>query len=158
MNHQVSWWIKGGSDLRTETGTDIINYDGDLSTNEAEQILEASLSDFSTTFANEHYLIECGVWDFGVCRVQTLEKANRIRDRVNLKEKEYWDGLWDKAKYMQKTGMPLSYLKREKICPDCGGEIWSGRTRAGHLYYHCDDCSALFANKGSGHYMKCREW
>lgn len=149
MKHEVSWWIKGGLDLRTETGMDFIEYDGELFTEEAEEILEESLGNFSTNFANEHYLIECGVWDFGVSSVGIVSMPKGVD----------WDKEWDNAKYMHTTGMSKNYLKREMICPDCGGELRKCfLTQPDHFVYLCIGCDIMLKDKRNKTSMKCREW
>lgn len=159
MDYEVSWWIKGGSDLRTETGIDIVNYDGELSPYEAEQMLEASLKDFSTTFANEHYLIECGVWDFGVSSILTLAEKAELETEKKSKEVD-WVKRWDeKAHYMHTTGMSKALLKREMICPDCGGELWkSHAVHPDHIVYQCHGCTIMLKDKRNKTSWKCREW
>jgi len=156
MQYEVNWFIQGGHDLRIENGKDILDYDGELTLEIADTLLEDSLDDFSTNFSNEHYLIECGVWNFGVNDVIALEEVEKLRLEEEAKEKAYWDSLWAQAKHMKRTGMPLSYYRREKICPDCGGEVFLFNVK--HAYYKCSECLTLFANKGDGHYFKCREW
>ncbi len=147
--HKVSWWIKGGFDLRTETGMDSIEYDGELFIEEAEEILEKSLGNFSTNFANEHYLIECGVYDFGVSDIDPQPKVG-----IN------WGKEWDtRAKYMHTTGMSKSYLRREMICPDCGSRLSKHICpRPGHFVYLCRNCSAMLKDKGNKTSWNCREW
>lgn len=157
-NFEVSWWIKGGADLRTVEGKDIITHEGELTKSSANQILEDSLEGTYLSFSEEHYMIECGVWDFGVSQVVSLGELQKIIDTEKQREEEYWKSLWDRAKYMQTTGMPLSYLKREKICPDCGGEIMVLNDIMHHQYYRCYECDAMFADKGAGQWFKCREW
>ena len=157
MLHDVSWWIKGGADLRTETGNDSIEYMGELSVEMAEEILTESLKDFSTAFANEHYLIECGVWDFGVSGVNVQPVVGRKID---------WVAEWSDAKYMHETGMSKTYLKREMICPDCGGELWKNYAiHPDHFVYQCqgtrgrfNGCSIMLKDKRNKTSWKCREW
>ncbi len=165
MRHEVSWWIQGGSYLRTEVGTDLVEFDGELSVEEAEEILEASLKDFSTTFANEHYLIECGVWDFGVTGVDldervVIEQPKPQKPKVTIHREVDWVKEWDrKAHYMHKTGMSKSYLKREMICPDCGGELWKSQAvHPDHIIYHCYGCTIMLKDKRNKTSWKCREW
>lgn len=164
VGYEVSWWIKGGADLRTETGTDVINYDGELSIFEAEQILEASLKDFSTTFADEHYLIECGVWDFGVSGVDLdeiiLEEPTVDEAKTPIFKEVDWEQRWDeKAHYMHTTGMSKALLKREMICPDCGGELWkSHAVHPDHIVYQCHGCTIMLKDKRNKTSWKCREW
>ncbi len=146
MKHKVSWWIQGGADLRTETGIDFIEYEGELYIEKAEEILEKSLEDFSTTFANEHYLIECGVWDFGVSDINPQPKD--------------WAKEWDtQAKYIHTTGMSKSYLRREMICPDCGSRLSKHNCpQPDHFVYLCRDCPAMLKDKGNKTSWNCREW
>jgi hypothetical protein len=155
---EVSWWIKGGSDLRIVEGKDILNCNGEMDKNQALAILEDSLEDFSTKFATEHYLIEAGVWDFGVTSVLTMEEKQKLEDEAKSKEID-WDAEWKHATYMHQTGMPKSYLKREMICPDCGGKLFkSYQIIPDHLVYLCHDCDIMLKDKGNKTSWKCREW
>ena len=156
--YEIIWWIQGGSDLRIVEGSDSITQEGELTEDMALTVLENSLDDFSTKFANEHYLIEAGVWDFGVKEV--LERKEIEARKKEAKSREIdWVKMWDDAKYMHRTGLSKTYLKRERICPDCGGELLKAHCpQPDHIVYTCLQCSAMFKDKGNKTSWKCREW
>ena len=158
MEYVVEWWIKGGSDLRTITGSDMLCSDVEPNVDQATAFLETSLPLFTTCFADEHYMIECGVWDYGVTKVVSIAELERQCLEEIRKEEKYMADLWKQAEYMHRTGMPKSLLKREKICPDCGGSLIVLYDGVHHPYYRCFECDAMLANKGDGHYFHCREW